>query len=649
MESHCSSQKAILEELQKRSPGAPLLALGQTVFWDEPMKAGLVLRIRELGDNRPFLAGIHDTDYFAKLKVSGGRGYRAMPHNDTTTKGLWSAAGEFSCLFGSETIITRDTLQAAGAKLSKIQHRRPGYLDKVTEAWGWRGVVSLAATTRVTADKPLQPVFRELYDTFAWAVDDSLSRIAGPHRADSDASAQRLLAMVCDAADDENQTLGGYYRRLAPQLYDYVAGQPVGVQATATTELLRFNRETCHLPRFELFGLFVNPDTRGQAIRAYDDAVRGSEIYTLDRFGTGALPFDLAIPGVGRGTIRLGSRGLVVSTPTPVAVSLRKPVRTLADLAAVIEAKWGPDCVVVGKAVALIGMLAREHVFVFHAGASSYVDVSKRFHKTIAGDGHKLDLHPILRIRYEPWDAMTDCCAWLTLPEPLQRPYGVSELSAPSLARRWRQVAEAQSKRLNDLAALRRPLELIRYLETEIGGPWRCLAAEYEGMHEAIVALRQQVDEIKSRKRVVLDEMRAKRQAVQQAQQARGEHWRAQIFEHTPSSTDWAERKRLTDHLASLVRESRQLEQSWHELQGQQDELVTAESIQRIRTRRDDIAFEAEIMRLQLIREAVIARDGMEKAGHRPAAWWFPIVCPGGDWFRATMRSAEYWLEDLSE
>src|SRR5687767_2651655 len=105
-----------LAELQKVAPEAPFLALGQTIFWDEPMKGGILLASQRLGYKRRLVAGVHDTDYFAKLP-SGPRQpgrFKALPHNDTTTKGLWSAAAEFSTLFGSETVVSREILQSAG-------------------------------------------------------------------------------------------------------------------------------------------------------------------------------------------------------------------------------------------------------------------------------------------------------------------------------------------------------------------------------------------------------------------------------------------------------------------------------------------------------------------------------------------------------
>src|SRR5436190_4069590 len=154
METQTLSVKEALGRLEKIAPDAPFLALGQTVFWDEPMKAGIALASKRLGYKREFVAGVHDTDYFAKLpsgKRQPGK-FKAFPHNDTTTKGLWSAAGEFSSLFGSETVVTREKLQSGGLRVERVRRARPDILDEATEAWGWRGVVSLDDAPPVTAE-----------------------------------------------------------------------------------------------------------------------------------------------------------------------------------------------------------------------------------------------------------------------------------------------------------------------------------------------------------------------------------------------------------------------------------------------------------------------------------------------------------------
>lgn len=642
----CPTQNEALDELDSLAPGAPLLALGQTVFWDEPMKAGVALAAAARG--RRFVAGVHDTDYFGKLAVGRGkRGFKALPHNDTTTKDLWSAAGEFSVLFGSETVVTREALSAAGARLAKVVRARPGILDEVTEAWGWRGLVSLSENSRIVADIPLGPIFDELNATFDWALTSSMDAIAGCEGPGQTENAERLRTIVCDASDPrEGQTLSTYYRRLLPQMLDLVAGRPVPAETTATTELLRFNTETADLPRFELAGLFADPTTRKAAVTAYNEAVQGSETYTLDRFGSWAIPFDLVIPGVGRGTIRIAPKAIVVMTPKPQFVTLKKPITGLHDLAAAIERKFGSDCALVGKAVTLIGMLAREFVFVFHEGASPYVARSRRLHGLLAPIWDAA-INPILRVRYEPWDAFAVCCAWLQLPEPFRRPFGVEELCAPSFAARWRQVVAEQAELLDRLAALRRPLDFIRFLAESYGQSWKRLAEEYEAIHERLERLDRDIKEIKRQKDAVLDEIRSCKRRRVEAERVKGAHWRERIFEKSPNQDDFAERERLTRQVATAIDAIADAKHRWRDLQASQDALVADPEVLEAHDRRRNIELESELKRISLIRGAIVTTKGLEHAGHRPAAWWFPIVCPDGRWFRETVRSARYYLEPL--
>lgn len=647
-----------LRSLEDSAPGVPLLALGQTVFWDEPMKAGLVLSARRLGLSRLLLAGVHDTDYFAKLPGERPRAgkFRALPHNDTTTRGLWSAAGEFSALFGSETVVTREKLQAAGLRTGWLLQERPEFLDEATEAWGWRGIVSLDEHAPITAEVPVGQVFRELKATLDWALDLTLESLQGESKRMATDLADELRTKLCEAADDPSRPLTEVYRRLLPDLYAFCS-RPAGgdaftdpdhFQTTATTELLRFNVQTAGLPRFEILDRFLRPETRAMAGRAYDAAVAGTGLYELARFGTGAIPFDLVVPGLGRGTLRVGNRGIVVQTRRPQFVSLKRPVSGVQELAEVLERRFGPDMVLVGKAVTLIGMLAREHVFVFHEGASSYVASSRKLHQTMAKEGHPLELHPILRVRYHAWDALSVGCAWLRLPEPFRGPFGTDELCAPSFASRWRVVSDEQEALLKRLGETRRPLDLIGLLEREVGGSLNCLAAEYGQLHAQMERVQRDVDELRAERVALYDRLRAAKVARGEAERAKGAHFRSRIFEQEPSAEDVAERERLSAAVREAIHEVSAVENRIHELMRAQRERVAADEVRDLHRRRRRIELEAELKRLRLIRDAVTTARGLRRANFRPSGWWFPLVCPDGLWFRQTVDRAVCYLEPLN-
>lgn len=644
------SVESALAELQTVAPEAPFLALGQTVFWDEPMKAGVLLKSEDLGYSRRFVAGVHDTDYFAKHAGRGDDGkYRAVTHNDTTTRDLWSAVGEFSTLFGSETVITREALAAAGLHLRKVSRSRPTALDEATEAWGWRGIVSVSDESAVAAEVPLREAFPVLRDTLFWALDSTNARVVPRGGNSAQERVDRLKTLFCELADhDPAMTVSQFYQKLLPELYRFCSDASPSIDVTATTDLLRFNPETCRLPRFDIVRCFVDQETREEACRAYDAALEGSEMYDLSRFGTGAIPFDLVIPGHGRGTLRLGRRGAVIMTPKPQFLSFPKPLTSLEALADAIARKFGPNCTLVGKAVTLIGMLAREFVFVFHDGASSYVGRSRRLFTSLARRGCSLRLNPILRVRYSAWDALANCCSWLKLPEPFQRPFGVEELCAPSFAARRREVGEQQRTLLDDLGSLRRPIDLIRHLDQTCGGSWSALAAEYEELHDTLEGLTREVDAMRADRLSAVRMLRELKSRRVAAERAKGEHFRARVFEKEPSPDDLAERARLTASVEEIVEQMRSTKAIIRLLLQEQSKLVSAPEVIAVHERRRAIELEAEIKRLGMAREAIISSKGLELAGRRPSAWWFPIVCPGGNWFRATIDQAQCYLEPLT-
>jgi hypothetical protein len=639
-----------MQELERVSPDAPLLALGQTVFWDEPMKGGVAHAIRRKGFHRRLVSGVHDTDYFAKVHLGPRQPgkFKTLPHNDASTKGLWSAAGEFSALFGSETVVTRDALQTAGLRIGRLESLRPGFLDEATEAWGWRGIVSLDEHAPISMDVPARQILGELKSALSWATDLTLQSIDGQARAEAEGIATDMRAALCDAAD-ESGTLTDTYRKLIPYLYELVAGHPVELETTATSQLLRLNQETAESPRFDLPKLFFNPATRSQAKAAYDEAIRNAKgLYELAKFGTGAIPFDLVVPGKGRGTIRLGTRGAVIMTPEPLFLSFKTGPVDFNQFVAAVEAKFGTGCVLVGKAVTLIGMLAREFVFLFHEGASSYVAYSRALHNLLA---EKLrwtaSLHPILRVGYNSWDALGVTCTWLKLPQPLQRPFGAEEICSPSFAHRWREVAADQEALLAKLGELRRPIELIRFLQERVGGSWQVLAEDYEGLHTRMAKLEEQLAAIRTERSALYKRRRQLRRDRVAAEVELGSHFRAVIFEKDPTAEDLAERNRLQQAVEAYILARDQVESEMHVLRRRQNDLVRDPEVLAVHEHRRRIETEAELKRLRLVQQATMASAGLRRAGLRPSAWWFPMLSPDGLWLRETVNTARYWLEPL--
>lgn len=647
METAAQTLEQALAELDRIAPDAPLLALGQTVFWDEPMKAGVALAAR-----RPFIGGVHDTDYFAKLPSGAGgrpgigRPFVTVPHNDTRTKGLWSAAAEFSSLFGSETVITRESLLAHGLRIEKVLPGRPNLLDEATEAWGWRGVVATSEDAPVTAEVPIDSVYPALRSTLKWAVDETLSCISEPDRLLAQERADRLLKLLDDTHASAT-SLADFYKRLLPAIYAFTAGEPLQVESTRTTKILQFNTATCEFPRFGIVDAFLRTETSAQAHEAYNEAIQGSEIYPLERFLSGAIPFDLVVPGKGRGTIRVAPRAVVIMTPKPLFISLKKPVHSVRDLAEAIEGKFGTGCTLIGKAVTLIGMLSREWVFVFHEGASSYVKYSRKLHQLLAKKNVPIQVNPILRVRYNVWDALGHCYSWLRLPPPLQGPFGAEEICAPSFAARWREVSDHQQGALTELSRLHRSMDLIAYLERVSGGAWNCLAKDYSELHDRLESVEVDVSKVKAERRGLYGKLRDLRQARVRAERAKGEHWRHRIFEKTPTDGDWKERERLQQEVDHAIHAIAQTRQQIRELLIKQREIARNPEVMAIHDRRRSIEREAELKRLQLIRSGIIATRGLKNASLRPSAWWFPILCPDGGWFKETVKTAECYLEPL--
>lgn len=644
----------VLEELLDRYPNAPFLALGQTIWWDEPMKAVVPVLLAERGRQHAFIAGIHDTDYFAKAQIPSGSETRfaLLPHNDGSTRGLWSAAGEISRLFGAECVPTRKDFTQHGVPLRTLLEARTddrqAFLDRVTEAWGWRGLVYTGRHHPVVCELHLEQVVPGVRAMLEYGFEHTIAAIETPEVAESArAKADALIRACCNCCRAEPwATLTTLYKRLYPVVLQMLTGRDnLVTDVTSTSELLMFSPETCDLPRFRLVDTFLNPITRQLATAAYNAAVAGSEMYTLDRFGAGALPFDVVVPGLGRGTLRVTLRGVHVETREPVFIRTAEPVRDLRALAHVLKERFGEGVILVGKAVTLISMLATEFIFVFNELGSLYVHRTRALHDHLSAAGFPVQAYPILRLRYRTWDCARVVKTTVALPEPMRRPFGAQAIAMDSLAARWRQVVDEQHQLLNLLRRTRSPRDLLSHLQQLCPGKWKCSVRRYEDISNKLRSHAAALEALKAEARALYAERLRLRQALADAEHASSTHFRSV---ETWTEHELAHRERLVAHVRTLHAQLREVKQKLAANCAERVAVGRAPTIQDLRQERTKLVLAAEHARLELIREATLTSRNLEHTDCRPTAWWLPFVDPSGQWFQEVTRTATSYIQPLT-
>ncbi len=646
--------RELLAELRSRYPDSPFLALGQTVFWDEPVKAVLSQLLDENGLGGKMLVGVHDTDYFAKtrLRQSGTGKFVLMTHNDGTTKDLWSAAGEISTLFGSETFPGRQDFARHGVAFERVARRSPegrqAFLDAMTEAWGWRGLVYTGSRDLIVHRLPLREVGDGILEMLVWGFENAVQQVVpGCCQDEARRVADTMLGWCREfrtAHPDSN--LSQLFQHVLPRFYSLLLGhEPTDLTVDGTAQLLLFNPETASLPRFRFVDVFLNPQTRDLAADAYNQAVAGSEIYTLDKFGAGALPFDLIVPERGRGTLRVTPRVLFVETRQPVAIGLKKPIESVQELAEILCAKFGSQVTLVGKAVSLVSMLAQEFVFVFNEEGSLYVRRTRRMNDLLAVQGVALEMRPILRMRYQTWDAFAVGKVTLRLPEHLAATFGRPTITAPEFAASWRQVVSEQKALCEQIKTLKKPLELLAFLrDRDSLTAWEERRTDYAQAKATLCRLHDEAMildmEIKQR----YSFLRETRAESAKLQREKGEHFRA--------TAHWTEaeeafRAQFDIKLRSLEFVKRGVCDLIRPLRDRRHAIERGEKATQARTALARIEDEAERARLHLVRNALLTIEGLLHTNHRPSAWWLPLLDHSGDWFRQMVASAELYTEPL--
>ncbi len=665
-----SSATQTLKQVAAEYPNVKLLALGQTVFWDEPVKATVRRALDDLELPVTMLLGIHDTDYFSKLPKNSPRSddYQILPHNDGSTRDLWTSAGEISQLFGSETVITREQFAQHRVNFDRAAKDFPGgkeaLLEKMSEAWGWRGLVSPHKNDpRVTAELPLAELAGPLQELLRWATTGTAHSIGDPaRRLEAAAVAENLIGMVAaSTAEHPDWTLSDFYQDALPKLYEMLLGYPPeNVFPTSTVNLLNLTSDTASLPRFKLLDLFLQPESRPICERAYNESLEGGAMYELARFGPGALPFDLVVPGRGRGTLRVTEKYVVVMTPRPMFFSLREPIRSVAHLAAWIESALGNRVVVTGKAITLVSMLAHEFMFLFHEHGSNYVFRTRQMNDSLKASGIDFAQHPILRVQYDTWGSLAAVPIPLRLPDHLAAAFVTDQVSAPEFAQRWKSIVEDRKVLLVEFKELRGQRALIDALSNRCSECWAQLAHEYSQLEVQLREFETELTQIAEQIREQFGRWRAARVEYSRLEGAKGEDFRATVrplqdrmalgesFLEADIQTQIERRTSEFDAMLNDLRsEIRAARSGIADLRRRRLDRVRSPEVLAKHEARRKIARRAELERLNWVRDAILTSEGLVRTDFRPTAWWLPMLSPDGAWFKRLAETTQMYLEPL--
>lgn len=668
----------IASRLRTEYPGVKLLALGQTALWDEPMKAVLCQFLVDSYPEATMVIGIHDLDYFSKIPsgLLGPSSWAILPHNDFSTKDLWVATGELSRLFGSETIPTRELLTTHGVQLDRIAKDFPGgreaLLDMATEAWGWRGLVHADSSDELARDINLADALPHFFQLLEWGFDGSLDCLSEADQARSQLIAREIITQVRDYADKHpDASITDLLVEFLKKFYGWLLRQtPANLEVTTASSLFAFNKLTAQLPRFHLLTAFLDPRTRDICQEAYNVAVENSDTYTLDRFPQGAVPFDLVIPGRGRGTICVRDSHILVDLPEPITLYFHHLPTTPAELADLFESHLGPDVMLIGKAVTLVLMIASEFVFVLNEQASAYVPRCKRMAGYLRERGLDLSFFPILRIGYQTWDSLSACNSTFRLPEHLAAAFGQTEITAQEFANSWRTTVAAQEEMLERISILTSLDDLLTFLADQQPGVWRARIEQYLAAIASVREIYDRAEPMKQESIRLRDLSHQIKAQVQALEVSKGDHFRQFIrplkdklwqlegegVTSGPEVDEILEKLRVYEQerssLEARIEKKREEAAAAHkrslELKNMVRQLERGEEAQRARDTVKHIEYEAELARLWLVRDALLVSKGLVYTNCRPTAWWFLLVDPELKWFDRVVETAEFRFEEIA-
>jgi predicted nucleic acid-binding Zn-ribbon protein len=668
----------IAERLNTEFSGVKLIALGQTVYWDEPMKAVLRRRLDESCPDAVMMVGIHDADYFSKVPQALGlnESWAILTHDDGPGRDLWVAAGEISRLFGSETIPSKELFTKYGVQFDKIGRSFPGGRDALvaiaTEAWGWRGLARVNSGNDIACCIELKDALPHFVEILRWGFDRTIDSLADPVAADNArVQGDELIHELTSFAEKTPDAfLPEAFCHVLERFYTRLLGaEPRNLELTKASDVFRFDRSTASQPRFRLLGAFLNPETRAKCQSAYDLAVEGSDTYALDKFPEGAIPFDLVVPCEGRGTICLRDGTVVIDLDEPVTIKVARPPGTVEELAGLIEDHFGSNCALIGKALTLVLMMSSEFIFVLHEQASGYVPRTEKMATLMEEQGVFLPFYPILRIDYHTWDAFSACDASLMLPGTLASVFGQGEITSKEFSESWAGVCAEQEKLLDRLEGLSGFDDLLSLLAERQGGPWPARIDEYRAADRLIRDLSSVTEPLKAESMRLRDLSYSIKQEIQEMEQRKGDHFRSKVkplmdeLSGLESDEDdpvakvtelrsqlreaEEERSRITAEIDTKRAKAANAAKTSQEIKAKVEAMERSPEAESARRKMKTTQYEAELARLWMVRDAILTTKGLSYTDHRPSAWWFMLVDPELKWFNRVLETAEYRFEGV--
>ena len=309
-------------------------------------------------------------------------------------------------------------------------------------------------------------------------------------------------------------------------------------------------------------------------------------------------------------------------------------------------------------------------------------------------NGIDLPLMPMLRLRYQTWDALQNVDATFKLPPHLTGAFGAENISARNFAARWKSVCDEQDVLCEKLKACRSPRELMKFLaEENAENGWPESLREYSRARSAIREVRRQSQIAQQESEAFYAGSRAARDQAATIERAKGEDFRATILPLKTRLSDIKENAfaRAADNATRKLSKSERAEIAQLEA-AEETEMVhlrahmesetarradfdekinaarnraressdaaRASTRKRIEIEKNDDAkaaravvsrleYEAEWRRFQLVRDAFLARDSLHHTNLRPTAWWFPLVSPDGKWLHALASTMQARIEEL--